>query len=104
MTDSRANSACQLGATHNTNASDSDNFNSCLILLTSVSVIPYAGNSSEWKIPATPACFAELANSLPSLGICEPSISSVLRPIFPANPFNFKPITTEPEDNDFSII
>ena len=62
--------------------------------------MPYAGNSSEWKIPATPACFAELANSLPSLGNCEPSESSLLEPIFPAKPFNFKPKTTDPEDND----
>ena len=48
--------------------------------------IPYAGSSSEWKIPETPASLAELANSLPNLGSCAPLGSKTLEPSFPENP------------------
>ena len=43
------------------NASISDKSNASLTRSTSMLLIPYAGNSSEWKIPATPASFAALA-------------------------------------------
>ena len=52
--------------------------------------MPYAGNSSEWKTPFTPANFAAPASSLPSLGNWAPSASTVFVPIFPANPGNGK--------------
>ena len=103
-TDSRANSACHFGATHKIKASESDNCNSFLTTSTSSEVIPYAGSSSEWKIPATPACLAELASSRPSRGICAPFSSNSLVPIFPAKPCNFNPRTTEPIESAFTTI
>ena len=48
--------------------------------------MPYAGSSSEWNTPATPANFAAPANSLPRRGICAPSASNSLTPIRPLNP------------------
>ena len=81
---SNAKSACHFGARHSTKASTSDNFD--LTISMWLCSIPYAGNSSEWKIPATPASFAAPANSLPKRGIWAPSSSNSFFPIRPENP------------------
>ena len=63
---SNANSACHCGARHSTNASVPPS--ASLVASTKSCSMPYAGSSSEWYTPATPASFAAPASSLPSLG------------------------------------
>ena len=65
---SKANSACHFGAKQSTNPSSSVNLSAFLTLSTLLISMPYAGSSSEWNTPLTPANFAAPASSLPSLG------------------------------------
>ena len=104
ITDSRANSACHFGAIQRTKASFSSKLSDFLVCLTSSSLIPYAGNSSEWNIPLTPASFAAPANSLPRRGICAPSLSICFTPNFPARSGSETANITAPESNDSLII
>ena len=99
---SSANSACHRGARHKTNASTPERF--FLTLSTWVCSIPYAGSSSEWNIPATPANFAAPASSLPNLGICAPSSSNSFFPINPEKPGRGKAYIVKLEPMPFFTI